>query len=359
MKLKKTIIAGLLAMLALTACNASSSKGNGMEALKGKEGVFAVLETEKGTIVLNLFYKECPLTVSNFVGLAEGTLEAAKGKHFYDGLKFHRVISKANGDGQDFMIQGGDPLGNGTGGPGYKFADEFVEGKIFNKAGLLAMANSGINTNGSQFFITIVPTPHLNYKHTIFGEVLAGQDVVNNVHQNDTIKSLKIIRQGKDAEAFKVTQESFDKLKDKGIKKAAEFQKKLPSIKEKDMFRQIEGKVDGFTKTKDGIYYKIQEQGSGAVCGNGKTVTVEYKLELPTGELLDVTQEFHPQGHEAISFKTGAGKVIPGWDIMVSEMKYGETRIFMLPPKMGYGDMAAYYGLPADTYLIFTTHLVK
>ena len=161
MKLKKTIIAGLMAIAVLTSCTAKGSKETNVEALKGKEGVFAVLETEKGTIVLNLFYKETPMTVANFVGLAEGTLDAAKGKPFYDGLKFHRVIS-------DFMIQGGDPQGNGTGGPGYKFADEFVEGYIFDKPGKLAMANSGANTNGSQFFITHVPTDWLNYKHTIY-----------------------------------------------------------------------------------------------------------------------------------------------------------------------------------------------
>ena len=120
MNLKKTILAGLMAIMALTSCSAAGSKEKNLEALKGKEGVFAVLETEKGTIVLRLFYKETPMTVANFVGLAEGTLDAAKGKPFYDGLKFHRVIS-------DFMIQGGDPKGNGTGGPGYKFADEFVD----------------------------------------------------------------------------------------------------------------------------------------------------------------------------------------------------------------------------------------
>ena len=188
-----------------------------LEALKGKEGVFAVLTTEKGQIVLELFFKETPMTVANFVGLAEGTLDAAKGEPFYDGLIFHRVIS-------DFMIQGGDPKGNGTGDPGYKFADEFVDGLIFDKPGKLAMANSGTNTNGSQFFITHVPTDWLNYKHTIFGQVVTGQEVVNKVAQNDTIKSLKIIRQGADAEKFTVTQESFDKLKVEGEKKAAKFE---------------------------------------------------------------------------------------------------------------------------------------
>src|SRR5574344_2031099 len=228
------------------------------KALEGKEGVFAVMETSKGKIVLELYYKDTPLTVTNFVGLAEGTLDAAKGKPFYDGLKFHRVIS-------DFMIQGGDPQGNGTGGPGYKFADEFVEGYIFDKPGKLAMANSGANTNGSQFFITHVPTDWLNYKHTIFGEVLSGQDVVNAVSQGDTIKSLKIVRQGKDAEAFKVTQKSFDKLKAEGSKKAANFQEELQK-------KTIAKVIEGCEKASNGTYYQILKEGSGAVCGKGKKV---------------------------------------------------------------------------------------
>ncbi len=354
MNLKKTILAGLMAIAALTSCTAkgSNTKESNLEALKGKEGVFAVLETEKGTIVLNLFYKETPMTVANFVGLAEGTLDAANGKPFYDGLKFHRVIA-------DFMIQGGDPKGNGTGGPGYKFADEFVEGYVFDKPGKLAMANSGANTNGSQFFITHVPTDWLNYKHTIFGEVVDGQKIVDSVAQGDTIKSLKIVRQGKDAEAFKVTQKSFDELKAEGSKKAADFQKKLASIKEKEMFGQIKDKIDGFTKTDDGIYFKVQKAGSGSVCGKGKKVSVEYKGYLPDGQIFDASKEFHPQGHEPIEFTTAGGQMIPGFDVMVQEMKYGETRTIYLPPAMAYGDMAPQIGLPADTYLCFDIKLVK
>ena len=353
MKIKKTIIAGLMAIFAITSCtakgsNTSSSKETNLEALKGKEGVFAVLETEKGTIVLNLFYKETPMTVSNFVGLAEGTLDAAKGKPFYDGLKFHRVIS-------DFMIQGGDPQGNGTGGPGYKFADEFVEGYIFDKPGKLAMANSGANTNGSQFFITHVPTDWLNYKHTIFGEVLEGQNVVDSVAQGDTIKSLKIIRQGKDAEAFKVTQKSFDELKAAGAKKAAKFKEELSAKKIAEITKDCE-------KDEDGIFYKITKKGSGPVCGKGKTVTVEYKLYMPdTKQILDASSAFHPQGHEAIEFKTGSGQMIPGFDKMVSQMKYGETRTMVLPPAQAYGPMGGIpqLGVSADDYICFDVTLVK
>ena len=143
-----------------------------IKSIQGKDGVFAVMETSRGNIVLELYYKDTPLTVVNFVGLAEGTLDAAKGKPFYDGLTFHRVINKENGDDQDFMIQGSDPRDNGTGSPGYSFDDEIVDKYAFTSGGLLAMANSGSNTNGSQFFITIVPTPWLTGKHTIFGKVL-------------------------------------------------------------------------------------------------------------------------------------------------------------------------------------------
>ena len=350
MNLKKTIIAGFLAVFALTSCTAKSSntKETNLEALNGKEGVFAVLETEKGTIILNLFYKETPITVSNFVGLAEGTLDAAKGKPFYDGLKFHRVIS-------DFMIQGGDPQGNGTGGPGYKFADEFVEGYVFDKPGKLAMANSGTNTNGSQFFITHVPTDWLNYKHTIFGEVLEGQDVVNKVAQGDSIKSLKIVRQGKDAEAFKVTQASFDALKAEGAKKADTFKEEMAK-------KTIAKVIEGCEKSKSGIYYKVLKQGSGPVCGKGKKVTVEYKLYLPdTKQILDVTSGFHPQGHEPIDFTTGAGQMIPGFDKMVSQMKYGETRTMILPPATAYGPMGGIpqLGVGADDYICFDVTLIK
>ena len=134
------------------------------KAFEGKDGLFAVIETANGNISLELFYKETPLTVTNFVGLAEGTLDAAKGKPFYNGLKFHRVISKANGDDQDFMIQGGDPKGNGSGGPGYKFPDEIVDSLKFDKPGYLAMANAGAGTNGSQFFITMADRTSYNLR---------------------------------------------------------------------------------------------------------------------------------------------------------------------------------------------------
>jgi peptidylprolyl isomerase len=176
------------------------------------DGLFALIKTNRGDIVVRLEYQRAPLTVCNFVALAEGKMDAAKGKPFYDGLTFHRVISKGNGDPQDFMIQGGCPLGTGTGGPGYKFPDEFHPELKHNRPGILSMANAGPGTNGSQFFITIVPTPHLDGRHTVFGQVVQGQSTVNKIKQGDKIERITIIRNGEAANAFKADQEAFNKL---------------------------------------------------------------------------------------------------------------------------------------------------
>lgn len=154
-------------------------------------GIYATIETEKGNIVILFDHKKVPMTVANFVGLAEGKMEnTAKplGVPYYDSIKFHRVITKGNGDPQDFMVQGGDPTGTGTSGPGYSFPDEIDPSLKHDVPGILSMANSGPGTNGSQFFITIVPTPWLDGKHTVFGRVVAGMDVVNSLKTNDMMK---------------------------------------------------------------------------------------------------------------------------------------------------------------------------
>ena len=312
-----------------------------MKAIEGKDGLFAVLKTEKGEIGLKLFYDKTPMTVANFVGLAEGKLDATKGKKFYDGLTFHRVIN-------DFMIQGGDPKGNGTGGPGYKFPDEFVDGLNFNTKGKLAMANSGPATNGSQFFITHVPTTWLNNKHTIFGEVVEGQDVVDAVEQDDTIISLSIIRNGADAEKFVVTQEFFDSL----IKESAKKE-------EERIAKMLEKVTEGCTKTNKGIYYKVIKEGDGEVCGDGRNVKVEYQGYLTDGSIFDASSGMNPQGHDPLEFTTGVGQMIPGFDIMVQEMKVGEVRKMVLPPEMAYGD-GGYPGvIPPKSYICFDVELVE
>ncbi len=182
--MNKTLYAVLSVLLTLSFVVSSISCGadkKGEKAMSLQPGLYAIFHTSEGTITCTLFEKEAPKTVANLIGLAEGTKEWTDPKtgnkvktNFYDGLIFHRIIP-------DFMIQGGDPEGTGRGGPGYSFEDEFQSGLKFDKPGRLAMANAGPNTNGSQFFITHVPTPHLNNGHTIFGQVIIGQDVVDNM----------------------------------------------------------------------------------------------------------------------------------------------------------------------------------
>lgn len=311
----------------------------GVNAIGDKDGIFAVMETAKGDIVINLFYKQTPLTVVNFVGLAEGKLDAAKGKPFYDGLKFHRVISKANGDEQDFMIQGGDPRGNGTGGPGYTFPDEFVDTLKHSKPGILSMANSGADTNGSQFFITIVPTPWLDGKHTVFGEVIAGQNIVNTIKQDDVIKKVTIVRNGEEAKKFSATQADFDKLKKEAAGK---------------VFKEIEKKFPGAKKDDNGIFYVTKKDGSGSKIGKNRSVAVHY-----TGSLLNGTMFDSSQGREPLAFTTGAGQMISGFDIMVQDMKLKEKRTVILPPSFAYGARGIPGVIPGNAYLVFDIELIR
>jgi peptidyl-prolyl cis-trans isomerase A (cyclophilin A) len=179
--MKRVLITIVLAAIASTAFA-------GQDAKKPAGKVLAHFTTTEGAFTVELFEKDAPKTVANFVGLADGTKEwtdpksgAKMKKPFYDGLIFHRVIP-------NFMIQGGDPLGTGTGDPGYKFADEFGSGRKLDKAGILAMANAGPNTNGSQFFITLAATEWLNGKHTVFGEVVQGMNVINKIGATKTTK---------------------------------------------------------------------------------------------------------------------------------------------------------------------------
>lgn len=314
-----------------------------LEAIKGRDGLFAIMTTTRGDIVLELYYKDTPLTVTNFVGLSEGTLDVCSGTHFYDGLKFHRVIS-------DFMIQGGDPRGNGTGGPGYNFADEIVTKYKFDGPGVLAMANAGAGTNGSQFFITHVKTPWLDGKHTIFGRVVTGQDVVNQIAQGDKIEKIVIVRQGEEAKAFKATQAEFDSLSAKAA--AAVRARKEAALADK--IKEVEKKFPGYVKSRDGIYYKVTKEGSGEKTGKGKRVSVDYKGYLVDGTVFDTSA-----GRGPLEFSTAGGQMIPGFDIMVQDMKVGESRTIVLPPDLAYGERGYPGVIPENSYIAFDVTLLK
>ena len=214
-----------------------------------KNGLYAKFVTTKGEIIANLKYEITPGTVGNFVGLAEGEIKNSfkeNGLPFYDGIKFHRVI-------KDFMIQAGCPQGKGTGGPGYQFDDEFSKDLKHDEPGILSMANAGPGTNGSQFFITHVPTNWLDGKHTVFGKVIEGIDVVNIIEQNDLIISIEIIRVGNNAKKWNATK-AFNKfINDK--KDSKELENKLEIL-------EFEKHIEGMSKTSSGLYYKINKEGN-------------------------------------------------------------------------------------------------
>ena len=331
------------AAIILTGDSEKGKKMNAISAELQKDGVYAVIDTNKGDIVLELFYKETPMTVCNFVGLAEGTLDAAKGKPFYDGLTFHRVIA-------NFMIQGGDPDGKGTGGPGYRFPDEFVDNLKHNTAGILSMANAGPGTNGSQFFITHVPTPWLDGKHTVFGRVVKGQDVVNKIVQGDRMNSISIIRKGAEAQKFTAAQKDFNAY----LAGATERAKQRAAQKREKYEALIKQKFPNAVKNENGVFYTIVKEGKGVKAQTGKTLTMKYK-----GSLLDGTVFDDSDMHEPLKFVAGAGQLIAGFDQQAVQMAAGEKRTIVIPPELGYGSRGAGGGIPPDAYLVFELELLS
>ncbi len=343
----------IIFMLLVTSTILMSASCNNSKKNNKNSKMYAQIETDKGNIKIELFFKETPMTVANFVALAEGKMKnsaKAEGVPFYDGLKFHRVITKANGDAQDFMIQGGDPQGTGAGGPGYKFPDEFVDTLNFDKPMLLAMANSGPATNGSQFFITVVPTTWLNQKHTIFGEVVEGQDVVNAIKQGDVMNKVTIIREGKDAEKFDAVS-IFSEVQEKA-KKEAELKAKEAAKGFEDF---ISSKYPNAQKTASGLYYVVEKEGTGAQAVAGKKVSVHYAGSLQDGTEFDNSFK---RG-QPIEFQLGVGQVIKGWDEGIALMKEGAKYKLIIPYALAYGENGRPPVIPAKATLIFDTELIK
>ena len=306
-----------------------------------EDGMYAKINTTKGDILIQLEYEKTPLTVANFVGLAEGKIKNNKketGTPYYDGLKFHRVIA-------DFMIQGGCPDGTGSGSPGYSFADEFHPDLKHDKGGILSMANSGPTTNGSQFFITHKETPWLDGKHSVFGHVIEGMDIVNTIAQDDVINSITIIREGSSAKSFdaknvfETTQSEIEKKNAKKGKESAEVMKKL---------------TEGATTTESGLAYFMIKEGEGAQAEAGKTVSVHYTGKLADGTKFDSSHD----RNAPIDFPLGQGKVIPGWDEGIALLKVGGKATFIIPPHLAYGARGAGGVIPPNATLIFEVELM-
>ena len=306
------------------------------------KGIFAKIKTSKGTILIELKYTLAPGTVGNFINLAEGTQQNDHkkiGEPYYDGLKFHRVIS-------DFMIQGGCPLGTGTGSPGYQFDDEFNSELKHNKAGTLSMANSGPGTNGSQFFITHGPTDWLDNKHSVFGYVTEGQNVVDKIVQGDLIESIKIKRYGDDAIKWNA-KDAFNEFK-------ANEESRRNKVKENEE-KVIEGLTAEMKKTNTGLYYKITKDGIGPFPSKGDKVSVHYKGTLLDGTVFDSSY----QRNQPIEFDIGLGQVIAGWDEGIMLLNKGAGARFIIPSNLAYGSRGAGGIIPPNSTLIFEVELLN
>ena len=344
------------------------------------DGLYAKIETNKGEIIVQLDYEKAPITVANFVTLAEGkndfvTNENIKNRPFYDGLKFHRVI-------ENFMIQGGDPLGTGSGDAGYRFKDEITDLR-FDKGGVLAMANNGPATNSSQFFITHIETPWLDGKHTIFGHVVGnGMEAVNKILQDDYMSKVTIIRNGDAAKKFDAVKVFHDYFTAE-----AENQKKQAAIdaENKRIFNEkyktvIDAKVKSFaalkakaTKTKSGLEFVITKKSGGAKPKAGTGIFIHYAGFLENGTLFDSSIEsvcktfgtFDPNraaqnGYQPIPFQAGKKDgMIPGFIEGIEQLSFGDKAVIFIPSKLGYGEAGAGGVIPPNANIIFEIELLK
>ncbi len=308
------------------------------------DGLYAEIKTERGTIICSLEYQKVPMTVSNFVGLAEGTIKAngAAGRKYFDGLTFHRVDA-------GFVIQGGDPNGDGSGGPGYQFPNEVRPDLKHDGPGVLAMANAGPDTNGSQFYITMKAAPWLDGGYNIFGHVVQGMDVVKATKVGDHMISVRILRVGAAAGGFTVTQKSFDDLVAKS--KAAAVERK--KMERKDAISQIQKQWPKLTTTKSGLMYEVLTPGTGASPVATSNVVVKYTGSLLDGKVFDSTDA---HGGQPATFQ--ANRVIPGWTEALVMMKRGEKVRLVIPPELGYGAQGYPGVIPPNSFLVFEVELV-
>lgn len=356
--MKKQIILFASSLFLIIGCSTSK---NGLD-----KGLYADIKTNKGNILISLTYDKTPNTVANFVSLAEGTNNQVdsiyRGKPYYNGIVFHRVIT-------DFMIQGGDPTGTGQGGPGYTFEDEFSDELKHDGAGVLSMANAGPNTNGSQFFITHKETPWLDGKHSVFGRVVTGQEVVDSIQQNDTIQSVDIIRKGSDARKFKADK-IFDAYFD-GIeeRKAARIAK-LAKVKT-EKAAALKKLKEQATTTASGLSYVITNKTDGAAVVPGVSAFTHYAVYFEDGKLLDTSIASVAKAHDQYDQRRDSSggyspiearvdpevALIVGFKEGLSLLKAGEKATLFLPADIAYGEGNAV--IPPNSMLIFEVEIVE
>lgn len=366
MKKISSIFLTLIMSSLLYACNSSDKSSNSSHPELG-DGMFAEFKTNHGDFIVKLEHEKTPLTVANFVGLAEGTNgmvteEDKIGKPFYDGLIFHRII-------KDFMIQGGDPKGNGSGGPGYRFPDEFDPSLQHDEKGVLSMANSGPGTNGSQFFITLKETPWLNGMHTVFGKVVKGQEVIDTIGEIETGQS---DRPNEDVVLEKVT------IIRNGNPKLDDFEDLLKDIEKKQEENQAaKEKVQAKNEKEfDKLFEDAEELESGVKIhyvektDNEKPeyqtkVNVSYAGFLTNGMLFDSNiydmvnennpgEDIQPEGFRPMELEIDPELgLIPGFREAILKLKYGEKAYILIPPHLAYGENGFHDVIPPNSELVF------
>lgn len=334
------------------------------------DGLYANMETNKGEILLKLEFEKTPVTVANFVSLAEGTnnevTDSLKGKPYYDGIVFHRVI-------KDFMIQGGDPTGTGEGSPGYRFKDEFPKdknGKLLlkhDKAGVLSMANAGPTTNGSQFFITHKETSWLDGKHTVFGNVLVGQSVVDSIAQNDVIEKIEIIKIGKAAKKFKAAKEFTAYMSDLAVKNERLAKVSANKLNEFNTAKEKASELPSglklfITDTKNGAF-PVKGSNVKVNCAgyftDGKLFWTTYKSVAELYEMIDENQAKRGGYSPFDAIYSDEAKLIPGFREGLQKMRFGDKATLFIPSHLGYGAQGMGGVIPPNSDLVFEIELVE
>ncbi|RMA58605.1 peptidylprolyl isomerase [Ulvibacter antarcticus] len=340
-----------------------------------EDGVYAEFVTNKGTFVAKLYNKQTPLTVANFVSLAEGTNtmvdSAYKGKKFYDGLTFHRII-------KDFMIQGGDPKGDGSGNPGYRFPDEFNDTLRMDRKGVLAMANSGPGTNGSQFFVTLKETPWLNGRHTVFGEIVVGQEVIDSIgtmattKPGDTPVEPVIIQTVNILNTANAKMASFTEEMEALENKKKEVEARALKTGEETIAGLNAVKADAETLASGVQIYKNVD-GGGEQPKEGDKVLINYEGYLSNGKLFDSNVQSVEEKYEMLNPEKLAkggyapmpadygkeAKLIPGFREGLLSMKVGDKSTIFIPSALAYGEQGAGQIIPPNSDLIFVIELVE